>query len=346
MKFSSLFWEEYDKMKYRKRWVAFKHNVNKNKTKCYIINTPEHGNLGDQAIALAQNEFFKNECSLEVVEITSREYMYWKKKLEKVIDAGDTILICGGGHIGTLWPNEDNTIIDILLRFSQNKMVILPQTAFWQGDAGNDRLNKLVGAINNCKDLTIMARERNSYDSLTKVIENKDSSIICVPDIVTYFNYTPNNEKQNQTILLCMRDDRERVSHNISKEKIAAMVNNEYDIHYTNTVVAGNIYREKREEKVQAKLEEFSNAKLVITDRLHGMVFSALAGTPCIAIDNVSKKVSGVYNWISYLDYIKVVESEDLINEDLIRQMISSGKGKYSNEALREYYHEMVECII
>lgn len=114
----------------------------------------------------------------------------------------------------------------------------------------------------------------------------------------------------------------------------------------TKSIVAGNIYREKREEKVQAKLEEFSNAKLVITDRLHGMVFSALAGTPCIAIDNVSKKVSGVYNWISYLDYIKVVESEDLINEDLIRQMISSGKGKYTNEALREYYHEMVECII
>lgn len=302
--------------------------------------------MGDHAIVMAQHEFKKNECNLEAVEITSREYKYWKKYFNKIINISDTILISGGGHIGTLWPDEDNTIIDILLRFSENKIVILPQTAYWDGGSKKEHQDKLKCAINNCRSLVIMVRERNSYDSLTKVLESKKSNIICVPDMVTYLNYAPNNDKQNKTILLCMRDDKECVSYGVSGEKIAAMVNNEYDILYTNTVVTGNVYRETRKEKVYAKLEEFSNASLVIIDRLHGMIFSALAGTPCIAIDNVSKKVSGVYNWIRSLEYITMVESEDMLREDLIRQMLSLGKGKYSNKALGQYYREMAECII
>lgn len=48
---------------------------------------------------------------------------------------------------------------------------------------------------------------------------------------------------------------------------------------------------------------------MVITDRLHGMIFAAITGTPCIAFDNISKKVSGVYKWIESLEYIKVVNS-------------------------------------
>ncbi len=36
----------------------------------------------------------------------------------------------------------------------------------------------------------------------------------------------------------------------------------------------------------------------MITDRLHGMVFAVITGTPCLVFDNVSKKISMVYQWI------------------------------------------------
>ena len=56
-------------------------------------------------------------------------------------------------------------------------------------------------------------------------------------------------------------------------------------------------------------LIDFSMRSL-ITDRIHGMLFAAVTGTPCIALDNVSKKVSGAYEWIQYLDYIQFKDEE------------------------------------
>ena len=53
------------------------------------------------------------------------------------------------------------------------------------------------------------------------------------------------------------------------------------------------------------KLQEFSTARLVITDRLHGMVFAAITGTACIAFRNYNYKIEGTYEWIEYLQYIQ-----------------------------------------
>ena len=60
---------------------------------------------------------------------------------------------------------------------------------------------------------------------------------------------------------------------------------------------------------MKKKLAAFSEVKLVITDRLHGMLFSAITHTPCIAIDNLSRKVSGVYEWIKALPYVKIIHA-------------------------------------
>ncbi len=56
------------------------------------------------------------------------------------------------------------------------------------------------------------------------------------------------------------------------------------------------------------KWNEFSSVQLVVTDRLHGMVFSAITGTPCIALDNISHKVYGAYQWLSYLPYLRFLQ--------------------------------------
>lgn len=55
------------------------------------------------------------------------------------------------------------------------------------------------------------------------------------------------------------------------------------------------------------KLEERASSKLLITDRLQGMVFAAITGTPCIVLNNNHYKVKGTYEWISTLDYIEYV---------------------------------------
>ena len=65
---------------------------------------------------------------------------------------------------------------------------------------------------------------------------------------------------------------------------------------------------EVREFEVERKFDEFRRARLVITDRLHGMIFAAITGTPCIALNNSSGKVEGVWSlWLRHLDYVKFV---------------------------------------
>ena len=101
---------------------------------------------------------------------------------------------------------------------------------------------------------------------------------------------------------------------------------------------------EEREQSVREKLEEFSQAELVITDRLHGMIFSAITSTPCIAMDNLSRKVSGGYEWLKYLEYIQMVEPETISMDSVKKMLDYNGKG-YSRQPLEQYYGKIKHSI-
>ena len=89
---------------------------------------------------------------------------------------------------------------------------------------------------------------------------------------------------------------------------------------------------------------EFAGAKLVITDRLHGMVFCAITGTPCIVVDSKSPKVRGCYEWIKNLDYIRFVDDTAQISEEF--QKIPKQEHRYDNSHLMKYYEELAQDIL
>jgi len=68
---------------------------------------------------------------------------------------------------------------------------------------------------------------------------------------------------------------------------------------------------------VENKISELMNCELVITDRLHCMLLCAVAGIPCVAFDNLSGKVSGVYRFIEDLPYIRTIKDKTDIVEKL-----------------------------
>ena len=116
---------------------------------------------------------------------------------------------------------------------------------------------------------------------------------------------------------------RKDVEKNLTDEKIEEIISiaQESDEHikFTDTVVDYNISTKDRKKEVSQKLEEFSKAKLVITDRLHGMVFAYLTATPCIVFSNYNYKVEGVYKWIKEKKCDTIIyETEiDKIKEDI-----------------------------
>ena len=61
------------------------------------------------------------------------------------------------------------------------------------------------------------------------------------------------------------------------------------------------------------------------------MIFSLLAGTPCLAFDNSSRKVSGVYEWIDGVDGIMCIDPKD-ISYDLIEEYMAKSLPKFNRE--------------
>lgn len=101
------------------------------------------------------------------------------------------------------------------------------------------------------------------------------------------------------------------------RKKIENIATNYDSVKYTDTVIKENVKSKDRKSKVMDKLDDFAKSKLVITDRLHGMVFAKLTHTPCIVIGNYSHKVKGVYEWIKESKFILYVENIDKIDENI-----------------------------
>ena len=134
---------------------------------------------------------------------------------------------------------------------------------------------------------------------------------------------------ERKGILLCLRHDVEGVLSEENKKYVENILK-KYDtnINYTDTVINKNITALKRSKFIRNKLREFAKAKIVITDRLHGMIFAAITGTPCIALSNYNQKVKGVYEWIKNLDYIVYEENIKDIEED-VKKLIKCNNLKY-----------------
>lgn len=103
-----------------------------NEKKILLFNTPEHDNIGDHLITLAELDFLKRYFQdYKIYEITDIEYSWYHLKIKKNITVNDIILITGGGFLGSLWLyNGEENVRNILKEYPDNKVIILPQTRF------------------------------------------------------------------------------------------------------------------------------------------------------------------------------------------------------------------------
>jgi len=315
IKFKITFSFSYWLAKFKKRKIVF------------IVATPEHGNLGDQAIVYAERCFFE-KLKYEIIEIGNNNYLRSRDWIQGKISTNDVLVIDGGGNLGTLWPAEDDKICDIIDRFPENKIIVFPQTCYYDDcNEGKLRLERNQKIYTKSKNLTIMLRDRASYEF---AIQNfKTCKFIFAPDIVLSLPgiHLP---KLREGVLLCFRKDKEQVFDSQIQDSIKLYLNKSgISFSDTSTVIRKGVNYLNRNLELRKKWNEFAASKLVITDRLHAMIFAAITGTPCLAIDNKSKKVGGTYDWIQDLKYIKYLENdEDVLNH--IEKMYSIGHGNYN----------------
>ena len=312
--------------------------------KIYIVGIPTHGNIGDAAIVLAEEEFIKDNLGqYELKKILDEDIEDNIEKLKTEIKDEDIILLHGGGNLGDEYIICENRRRMIIQEFPNNKIILMPQSIYFNDtDYAKKELEKTKEIYNIHKNLTLIARETVSLEIMKK--EFKEVNIILTPDIVMYLNKT--RESKRNGVLYAMRRDLEKVLTNDQIQKMDEKVSKYFDSKLMTDTHLGNveITDDIREKIVEDKWEEFRKAELVITDRLHGMVFAAITSTPCIALGNYNHKIESSYEWLKGQGYIKFLKDPKDIEEAII-DLKEKKNCKYNNEFAIKEYKKIIDII-
>lgn len=316
-------------------------------SRLFLLNIPSHGNLGDHLLSVAEHKFLKdNFPNLLIVPVTSSDLYYSIKISLASVRDNDILCVTGGGFLGSLYDEEER-FFTILNMFPRNKVIVLPQTIYYEDNIkGQNALERAKLFYRSHNNLYVVARDRNSYELLTEVLmKGHEDRVAFTPDLALYINKSFDFERDG--ILWCLRNDAEISISNTALIKEMTRQVKALEVHevFTDTYVSYPIPYELEDEEVRKKLEEFSHARLVITDRLHGMIYSVITGTPVIAMDNISGKVGQVYEqWLKSLSYVRFISTNDHA-KDIILQMNALDNCVYDNQHIMKMYQPIIDFI-
>jgi len=262
-------------------------------------------NIGDHAQAVAINEWLEdNFKDYKILEFDKNETYLGIDAIKKIIRKDDIIFLHSGGNLGDRGFWTENARRMVINCFPDNKIISLPQTIYFSDtENGVKQLNITQETYNQHSDLTIIARDNHSY-ALAKLYFPKCKTMVC-PDFVLYLNPRCPPLNLRKGVLLCLRRDNESIINQNMKDKIVQQIGdtgeffNEYD-----TTLDRLIPRRNREKELKNTLSIFRRHKLVITDRLHGVIFSVITKTPCIVLKTIDHKLPESVGWFSELNYV------------------------------------------
>lgn len=325
------------KIKYQGQYLEKR---SKNRKTVFLLMTPEHENLGDHAIAQSETDFLKSQ-GIDYVEITGHELDEMQKYDVLSLMNGCPILMQGGGYLGTLWFHSEEVLREIIEKNPKSGIIALPNTLFYEpGQWGQEEFEKSREIYSRHKDLHLYAREKTSYEAMGKAYRN----VKLIPDMVFSMNKC-GEPRQRNGCLLSLRHDCEKTRTEEQEALILHQVRELFGDQFRESDMVADVCIPvaQREQALEDKFAEFASAKLVVTDRLHGMVFCAITGTPCIVLDSKSPKVRGCYEWIRELEYIRFVDDVSKIAEEY--RNIPEKTFVYDNSHLSHYYQELAEDI-
>ncbi len=300
--------------------------------KVVLIGVPHHNNLGDHAITIAERKY---------IEDNFKEYQYYEiseETLERCIDRvkkyicdDDILFFHGGGNLGDEYLYIEEGRRKVVQLFPNNTIIFFPQTMhFSNTEKGEKELEKSRQIYSKHKKLLIIARENVSYQTMKKEFPN--NKIIQTPDIVTYLDESDKEESIREGVLIILRNDIEANLSNEQIDNINSIAEKYFSkVEISDTARGEGITEKHRKSKIQEMLDKYKNSQLVITDRLHGMIFAAITSTPCIALGNYNHKIKACSEVLEHLGYIQYVDNIDEI-EEKIEYLLSTKFEKYNND--------------
>jgi len=289
-----------------------------NKQNIVVALAADYGNLGDVAITYAQTEYLQRKYpDANIIDFPISKTFTNMKSLKKIIKDRDIITIVGGGNTGDMYDDIEYSRQFIIKEFPNNQIISFPQTIdFSDTDYGRKAVKKAQKVYSNHSNLTLSAREEKSYQTYEKYFP--DNKIVKVPDIVLSLKKKETGIER-EGVMFCLRSDNEKNIDKRLEDRLISSVEKKHTITFRDTHIGEkNMSVDEREKELKNIWNQFKSSRLVVTDRLHGMIFSVITGTPCLAIDNHNGKVSGVYNaWLKDLPYLKIIDKNEEVDKEV-----------------------------
>lgn len=316
----------------RAQWIQ-EYSDSRFQKRVFLFGAADYSNMGDHAISYAEVKKIKELLGCEVIEVPLRRYTLAADIAKQFIKPEDLILISGGGYLGSLWMHSEVMVREIIETYPDNQIIIMPQTLYW----GNEEYLKKEIALtkeiySKHKKLTICARDYVSEQLMKEYYP--ECRIIKAPDMVLAIDWANLiEEKERESVLLCLKKDKESILAESDKQRLRDVSSEAVGsfIEIDNMYEEGYLYKEEREKALREHLGKFASARICITDRLHGMIFSAITGTPCIALNNCNHKLNATYKWIESIPYVHFANSVGEIDVKLIDKVEHTQKYKFDS---------------
>ena len=269
-------------------------------------------NYGDHAINIAEYDFF-NRNNINFIEIPESYVEDFLTKYYFLVKKDTILYLQGGGNMGDVWGEQEKIRQSVFKKFPDNKIVIFPQSTNYMSD-NSKFLIETVSLAGKVTDLTILLRDKKSYEFVKEKFP-ETVKVFLVPDMVLTLDEKKDNVPKEVDAMLYIRRDVERLD-SPKKQKYLQWLDNQKNINIQlNDTVKDTwtyVFKNNRRKFLEKKIYETSKARLIVTDRLHGMLFAYVTGTPSIVFDNNNHKIKNLYDtWLKGTPYIFMVDDND-----------------------------------
>jgi pyruvyl transferase EpsI len=274
----------------------------------------DYGNLGDVALTRSLLQFAATHLPSHAPYLLTAGRVF--RDLRGVAfnaSPDDVVVIVGGGNMGDIYPYLEEARLQVVRAFPNHSIISFPQSIDFSDTFGGRRslLRSKVVYENHAK-LEIFARDNESLRRMREAFPL--ANISAAPDTVLSMS-VPIAGRRDLPMLVCLRQDKESAIDARHRQNIIeALVRHSPGAVVTDTVITGS-YKGYADYEchLDSFLDQVARSQCMITDRLHGLIFSVITGTPCVVIENSNHKIRGAYeSWLRDVPGIRLVSDSAL----------------------------------
>lgn len=293
----------------------------------YVFLACDYPNLGDYAITKAQTTMLRNMFPDRHVHTFGYDVTYSSlKTVLKHHQVNDLVTIIGGGNMGEYYYGFERKRNLIVEKMTEFRIISFPQSIVFNNTIfGRLAFRRSIESYKRHPRLTMLFREKMSFQRIKNACPELDSYL--VPDIVMTLDYR--NSAKRKGIILCLRNDQESCLNEDQRNEIKSIV-----ISRSKHVLEIDTFKDSDdnlESSFRDLIRHYQNAEMVITDRLHGMIFAFITGTPAIVLPNNNGKIEHSYDWIGGCGYICFLKSIEDFPQKFLKISYQSEVGNVSN---------------